>query len=113
VALAVLLLVAGLVVYLWVAVPLSPPTISITQSEPVRQVGEQYYIPFEVANSGGRTADAVAVRAELYLGDELVEEAEQAFDFLSGGEAEEGAFVFTRDPSEGELRLRVAGYRLP
>lgn len=113
VAAAALLAVAGLLVYLWVAEPATPPAVSVAQAGPARSEGGQFYIPVEVANSGGGTADAVLVRAELRVDGETVEEGELEFDFLSGGETEEGAFVFTRDPSEGELVLRVAGYRLP
>lgn len=113
VAAAVLFAVAGLVIYLWVAVPATPPAVSVTRAGPVRREGGQFYIPFRITNSGGLTADAVVVRAELAMGDQTVEESELVFDFLSGGEAEEGAFIFTHDPAEGQLELRVGGYRLP
>lgn len=113
VAAVVLLAVAGLVVYLWVAVPPTPPVVTVAPDGPVRPEAGQFYIPVKVANSGGLTADAVVVRAELRVGGETVEEGELEFDFLSGGESEEGAFVFSRDPAEGELVLRVASYRMP
>ncbi|MBZ8178696.1 TIGR02588 family protein, partial [Oscillatoria salina IIICB1] len=29
------------------------------------------------------------------------------------GEVQKGAFVFSRDPNEGELIVRVASYKLP
>lgn len=113
VAAAVLFAVAGLVVYLWVAVPATPPAVSVTRAGPVRREGGQFYIPIMVTNNGGLTADAVVVSAELTVGDETVEEGELVFDFLSGGEAEEGAFIFAHDPAEGQIELGVRGYRLP
>ncbi|HMQ30911.1 MAG TPA: TIGR02588 family protein [Chloroflexaceae bacterium] len=113
VAAALLAVVVGLVGYLWWRVPPTPPVLTISQSGPIRREGAQHYVPFTVANGGGATADAVVVRAELRVGGEVVEEGEQEFSFLSGGEREEGAFVFTRDPGAGALELRVVGYRLP
>jgi uncharacterized protein (TIGR02588 family) len=41
------------------------------------------------------------------------ESGEQQIDFLASGEKEEGAFVFSRDPRQGELVMRVASYKLP
>ena len=38
---------------------------------------------------------------------------EQQIDFLAGGEAEEGVFLFSRNPQNGELSLRVASYQKP
>ncbi len=113
VATAILLAVAGLVIYLWVAVPATPPVVSVTRAGPVRREGGQFYIPVRVTNSGGLTADAVVVRGELVVDGETVEEGDLQFDFLSAGEAEEGAFIFAHDPAEGQLELRVGSYRLP
>lgn len=113
IAAALLALVVGLVIYLWVAVPETPAVFEVRQDEPVRQAGGQYYVPFSVANAGGITADAVLVTAELVIDGATVEEGEQEFRYLSAGEEEQGEFVFSQDPAGGELRLRVAGYSLP
>jgi uncharacterized protein (TIGR02588 family) len=79
----------------------------------VRQVGSRFYVRVEVDNRGDRTAQAVQVVAELTQRGEVVEEAEQTVDFLSGGEVETVEFVFTEDPASGELAVRVAGFLLP
>lgn len=113
VAAAILAAVAGLVVLLWVRSPSTPPKITVTQSGAVRTVGDAFYVPFRVMNSGGLTADSVLVVAELLRDGEAIESSEQEFTFLSGGEVEEGAFVFAHDPRSGELRLRAGAYRLP
>ena len=43
----------------------------------------------------------------------LLYTGEQQIDFLSGGEIEEGAFIFSHHPQEGKLIVRVASYKLP
>lgn len=113
VAAAILGVVAGLVAYLWWSAPGTDPVLAVAQTGAVRQAGGQYYVPFEVTNSGGLTAEAVVVRGELLVGGKAVEELEVEFSFLSGGEVEQGAFIFTRDPRAGELRLRAGSYSLP
>jgi uncharacterized protein (TIGR02588 family) len=71
------------------------------------------FIFFEVMNQGGETAESVQITAELKIDGEVAETGEQQIDFLSSGEQEEGAFVFTQDPRHGELIIRVASYKLP
>lgn len=109
----ILIGVAGLVVYKWMTKQNQPPIVSVTQTEAVRQVQGQFYVPFEVTNTGGETAESVQVVAELRLKGEVEATGEQQIDFLSSGETEEGAFVFDRDPRSGELSLRVASYKQP
>lgn len=100
----------GLVLLSW-SKDKQPPVLSVSESE-VRAAAGQFYVPFTVENTGGETVESVQVIGELRLGAD-VETGEQQIDFLSGGEAEEGAFIFSRDPRQGDLRLRVASYRLP
>jgi len=109
------LLVAGLialVIYDWAVAERQPPILQATPhaSVPVREV---YYQPFTVANLGGSVATAVQVVAELQLPGEASEQGEQEVDFLAGGERKQGVFIFNRDPEQGNLTLRVAGYKLP
>lgn len=112
-AAVILIFVAGLVFYLWWSFPSTPPVVTVVQTGVVRRVGTQFYVPFTITNSGGLTAESVTVRAELNAGGEVVVESEQEFTFLSGGETEQGEFVFEHDPRAGELRLYIGGYRLP
>jgi uncharacterized protein (TIGR02588 family) len=113
VAALIVLLIAGLVVYDWISAPSSPPVIELTQSEEIRAEGGQFYVPFTVTNSGGDTAEAVQLIAELSVDGEVVEDGEQQIDFLAGKETQEGAFVFSQDPRQGELTLRVGSYQEP
>ncbi|HEY9622142.1 MAG TPA: TIGR02588 family protein [Crinalium sp.] len=104
----------GLVVYVWLDQERQrPPAISVTEPQSIRETDGQFYIPFEVTNTGGGTAESVQIMAELTVNGEVVESGEQQIDFLSGGETAEGAFVFSQDPRSGEVTIRVASYKLP
>jgi uncharacterized protein (TIGR02588 family) len=113
IALIILATIVGLVIYEWLTQKHRPPVLSVTSSSEVRQVPGQFYVPFEIKNSGGETAESVQVIAELRINGEVEESGEQQIDFLASGETEEGAFVFSRDPRQGELSMRVASYKLP
>lgn len=113
VALVIVLAIAGLIVYDWIATPDVPPMVSIEQSSPTYSDNQRYYVPFTVTNTGGSTAEAVQVIAELEIDGEVVEDGEQSIDFLSMDEQQDGAFVFTRDPAQGTLTLRVGSYKSP
>lgn len=90
-----------------------PPLIKTAQEGAVWESSGQFYVPFTVTNTGGGTAESVQIIAELEINDEVVEAGEQQIDFLSGGEAEKGAFIFSQDPQQGTLILRAASYKLP
>jgi uncharacterized protein (TIGR02588 family) len=112
VASTILLAVVGLVLYDWLGSPDTPPQFNVTQGN-IRATNEQFYVPFTVENTGGDTAQNVQIVAELMINGEVVEDGEQQIEFLSGGETEEGEFVFREDPVSGELTLRVASYTEP
>lgn len=114
IAALILAVLVGLVLYIWSdEQKQQPPDITISSQGTVREASGQFYVPFEIENIGGGTAESVQVIAELRINGEVEESGEQQIDFLSGGETEEGAFVFSRNPQEGELVLRVASYKLP
>jgi uncharacterized protein (TIGR02588 family) len=113
VAALLLTAIVSLVIYDWVATPATPPVIRLTRSGEIRAVNGQYYIPFTIENIGGNTAESVQVIAELKIDGSIEEAGEQQIDFLAGDESEEGAFVFQRNPAEGELILRVGSYKMP
>lgn len=109
----ILAVLVGLVLYTWSTKKDQPPVLSVAPAGADRTAPGQFYIPFEVTNTGGETAETIRVIAELEVNGEVVEEGEQEIDFLAKGEKEEGAFVFSRNPRKGKLTLRVAGYKLP
>ena len=112
IASAILLAVLGGVGYLWVRDRnQEPPILQVTSKTTPRQ--GQYYVPFTVTNTGGETAAAVQVIAELRVDGVLVEWGNQQVDFLSSQEEVEGTFLFLRNPKAGELTVRVASYQSP
>jgi uncharacterized protein (TIGR02588 family) len=113
IALFILAVIVGLVLYKWLTQKNQPPVLSITRQSDIREAPGQFYVPFSVTNTGGETAESVQVMAELRINGEVEEAGEQQIDFLASGEKEEGAFVFSRDPRQGELVIRVASYKLP
>lgn len=109
----ILAIVIGLVSYDWMTQREEPPVLSVAPKGSIREHQEQFYVPFTVKNEGGKTAASVRVVAELKIAGEVEEIAELEIDFLSKQEIEEGAFVFTRNPKEGDLNMRVSSYKLP
>ncbi|MGL5834449.1 MAG: TIGR02588 family protein [Waterburya sp.] len=113
ISLLVLSLLVGLVVYQWITKKDQPPVLSVTTDAEVRQTEGQFYIPFTVANTGGETVESVEVVAELNLNGKIEDIGSQQFDFLSDGETNSGAFILNQNPNQGELIVRVTGYKLP
>lgn len=114
VSLLLLSLIVGLVVYEWISKKDQPPIVSVTiDPQKMRQVEEQFYVPFTVINTGGETVESVEVIAQLKVNGEVEEEGSQQIDFLSDGETQSGAFIWNRNPKKEELIVRVTGYRLP
>jgi uncharacterized protein (TIGR02588 family) len=105
--------IVGLVLYSWVTLGDRPPVLAIEQSGKIRQAEGNFYVPFTLTNKGGETADAVRVTAELRIDGKVEQRGEQQIDFLAGGEAESGVFLFSRNPRNGELILRVSSYQKP
>jgi uncharacterized protein (TIGR02588 family) len=109
----ILAMVVGLVGYTWLNDKHEPPILSVSNQKTIREVNGQFYVPFEVVNTGGETAESIQIMAELRINDEVEETGDMQIDFLSSGEREKGAFIFSRDPRQGQLTIRVAGYKLP
>lgn len=109
----ILAFIVSLVSYTWINEKNQPPILSVTKKETIREIDGQFYVPFEVVNTGEDTAESVQIMAELLIDGKVAESGEQQIDFLSSGESEEGAFVFSQNPRQGELNLRVGSYKLP
>ncbi|MEG5016812.1 MULTISPECIES: TIGR02588 family protein [unclassified Microcoleus] len=113
IACSILFSLTGLVIYNWVTKKEEPPIISVTRNTPIRETQGQFYVPFTVTNTGGETAESVQIIAELRVNGEVLESGDQQIDFLSSGETQEGAFIFSRNPSQGQLIVRSSSYKLP
>jgi uncharacterized protein (TIGR02588 family) len=77
-----------------------------------RAVAGEFEVAVDVRNTGDAGAADVQVVAELTSGD-TVTEADLVVDFLAGGEQDSLVFLFPADPADGELEVRVAGFREP
>ena len=113
IACSILSILIGLVLYNWLTKKQEPPIISVTRNTPIRETQGQFYVPFTVTNTGGETAESVQIIAELRVNGEVLEAGDQQIDFLSSGETQEGAFIFSRNPSQGQLIVRSSSYKLP
>lgn len=113
ISLAVVALIVGLVLHSWITQSDEPPILQLTGTTEIREVQGQFYVPFTVENVGGETAESVQVLGEIEQNGQVVETGEQQIDFLSSKEKQEGAFIFTRDPRQGNLKVRVGSYKLP
>ncbi|MFN6463423.1 MAG: TIGR02588 family protein [Nostoc sp. DedVER02] len=109
----ILAIIVGLVGYTWLNEKNQPPILSVSKKQTIQEIDGQFYVPFEVVNSGGDTAESVQIMAELLINGKVTETGEQQIDFLSSGETEEGAFIFSQNPRQGQLNLRVGSYKLP
>ena len=109
----ILFTLTGLVLYNWLTKKHEPPIISVTRNTPIRETQGQFYVPFTVTNTGGETAESVQIIAELRVNGEVLESGDQQIDFLSSGDTQEGAFIFSRNPSQGQLIVRSSSYKLP
>ena len=113
IACSILSILIGLVLYNWLTKKQEPPIISVTRNTPIRETQGQFYVPFTVTNTGGETAESVQIIAELRVNGEVLESGDQQIDFLSSGDTQEGAFIFSRNPSQGQLIVRSSSYKLP
>ena len=113
IAIVIVTTIVALVLYRWQTQEKQPPLLSLNRQGEVRQAEGQFYVPFTVVNRGGETVEAVQVVGELLIDGQVEETGEQQIDFLSSQETESGAFIFSRNPQEGQLIIRVASYKLP
>ncbi|TBR60187.1 TIGR02588 family protein [Westiellopsis prolifica IICB1] len=113
ISLFILAVIVSLVAYIWINEKDQPPVLSVSNKQKIWEADGQFYVPFEIINTGGETAESVQLIAELEIQGKVTQTGEQQIDFLSRGEKEEGAFVFNQDPRKGQLTIRVGSYKSP
>ncbi|WP_353260145.1 TIGR02588 family protein [Prochlorothrix hollandica] len=112
-ATGILITLVGLIIYAGLVTQNQPPILKAELTEPFRVVDGAFYVPFTVTNVGGESAEAIQIMAELRIEGDEPETGEQQVDSLSSSETIKGSFVFSHDPQDGDLSLRVASYRSP
>jgi uncharacterized protein (TIGR02588 family) len=106
---AIVLALAGLVLFQWLAQGTEPPEIRVEPNmEQVRQVGDLYYLPIRVTNSGEKAVEVVEVETELSVEGEAPETVGFTVQFLAGRESDEFTVVLSNDPRNGELSHTVS-----
>ena len=111
---AILLAVVGALVYQQLSGGDEPAVIEATpRLEAVRVAGGAYYLPVEIVNRGGVTAQDVLVIVSVGAGQAERESSELLIDFLAGGATAKGTAVFRQDPRQQPLEVDVASYLEP
>ena len=114
IALLVTVSVAGILVSMIVRSESEPAKIAITPlSEPVVSGEGAWQVAAEVTNKGDSPAEGIHLSASLIAGGSVSEESELTLTFLPRRSKRVVYFVFARDPSCCEIRLRVTGYEEP
>lgn len=113
ISLAIVAAILAAIGYVW-ATGSDAADVTVVEVAPARQeADDRYYVDVTVRNVGGDTAEGIQVVSELTFPGEPPAEADQSIDFLSGDEETTVVFTYDRDPAEGELDIRVSGYRSP
>jgi uncharacterized protein (TIGR02588 family) len=114
ISLTILLVLAGLVGYEAIVAGGRPPVIEVTpRLEAVRRVGDAYYLPIEIANSGEETAEDVRVRLSLASAGGEREATELLVPFLAGGATANATAAFRADPAAGGLTVDGVSFLEP
>ena len=104
----------GLITYLYVSGGSTPAVIEVKpQFDQIRQVQDRYYLPVEITNVGGETAEEVTVRISLASVNGQTEPAEVTIAFLAGHASANATVAFREDPSQGEVMVDVVSYLEP
>jgi len=107
-SLAIVLTIAGLVVYAHLTGSTEPALISVQpRLEGVRSADGLFYLPLSITNAGGETAESLAVTVSLATGS-AAETAEVTLPFLAEGESVEAIVAFQQDPAAGELSVTLS-----
>lgn len=112
VGLLIVALAISVLLYEALAGDRSPPDVKLTVRaiEPIRN---GFLVKVRAENEGGEPAARVAVKAELMQGAEVAEESETQFEYLPPHSFRDAGVFFTRDPREGQVRLKASGYEEP
>jgi uncharacterized protein (TIGR02588 family) len=89
-----------------------PPLLNVVPVSLVQAPG-QYVVEFEVRNDSATTGAAVQVEGTLKQGGSDVETSTASLSYVPGESSQRGGLVFTRDPRDYRLELRVTGYERP
>jgi uncharacterized protein (TIGR02588 family) len=89
-----------------------PDAISFRVEE-IIPMNDAFLVRYSAQNSGTQTLADLQVRAEVFDGTTVVDEAEGTLDFLPGQSQRSGGFYLREDPKKYRLEIRAEGYQEP
>jgi uncharacterized protein (TIGR02588 family) len=72
-----------------------------------------FLVEFQVENKGDETAAAVMIEGELKRGAEIIEKSSARLTYVPSHSIHKGGLLFSNNPNELELKIRVSGYEKP
>ena len=111
ISLALILSVAGLLVYQEITGGDSPASL-VARAGEARDTADGYVVPVDVRNEGDTTAEEVQLEATLTW-DDGVERGEAVLPLVPYRSDRRVWIAFSHDPRDGEIKVRVLGYREP
>ena len=110
----ILLALIGTLTYLQFTSGEQPAVIEARpRLEALRRDGGVFYLPVEISNTGGATAQDVRVVISVPTDQGQPESAELMIDFLARGATQQGTAVFHSDPRLRPLQVDVISYLDP
>jgi len=90
----------------------APPIMTVVPVEIVEAEGA-YVLEVDVKNASRRTAAAVEIEGTLNEGGETVETSTASLTYVPGDSLRRAGLVFTHNPRQHKVQLRVTGYERP
>lgn len=109
VGLALVVVAIGTTVYRAMTEESTPPKLEVIINS-ISPNGNGYLVRFTVKNTGNQTAAAVAVEGKLK--DES-ETGTATLTYVPSNSERRGGLLFTKNPQQSDLRIRVTGYEEP
>ena len=102
----------GFMLYQTVTEKDTPPNFSVKVDSIVQTEGG-YLVKFRVKNSGETSAGEVTIKGELKRDAEIVEGRTVKLTYVPSNSERDGGLLFSENPNELQLKLRVEGYEKP
>jgi len=110
ISVALILMVAGLLLYEQVTNLNRPANLTIVVGDPVA-MAQGYAVAVDVRNGGDMSAEDVHV--SVTAGGAEAQESDVTFPYVPYRSARRGWVMFSRNPGTARLEARVLGYREP
>ena len=90
----------------------TPPLMMVEVTDVVAY-SDRFVVEVKVINRSRTTGAGVGIEGTLIEGATTVETSEATVDYVPGMSQRQGGLIFTRDPRDYRLELRVTGFELP